>query len=126
MKPYSYQEIFDKIASHLRKQGRKSKDGGWLIAHAENGDMDPVGVMFSKEELPKHLWRSIPTEDSELRLWMAERIGLEATFLVRRLQDIHDHWGPAVEYGKLRPVDLEAGLKQVAYRFGLKYTEVPS
>ena len=118
------QEIFDKVATHLRKQGHRSFDSdGYLVSHAPNGDMDPVGVIVPKDEMPNEFRHKTLFSGSPLRSWMKERIGVRQTHLLHYHQNIHDHWGPAVEYGKTRPVDLEAGLKQVASRFDLKYTE---
>ena len=118
------QEIFDKVAQHLRTQGRRSIDeNGYLISHAPNGDMDPVGVIVPKDEMPEELRYKALFSGSPLRSWMKGRIGVRQTHLLHYLQNLHDHWGPAVEYGKKRPIDLEAGLRQVAYRFELKYSE---
>jgi hypothetical protein len=116
------QEVFDRIASHLRKQRVPSKDGGFP-RYRYNGLMCAAGCIINNEDYD---------ESMENDTWgtVASRLGCyEHTGLITKLQGLHDGWRLSTLSPMLRDPSefmecMENGLKLIAKIFGLTYSPV--
>lgn len=108
MKMLTNQEIFDKVATHLLTQGKKSINDEWrCLYHGPNGLMCAAGcLMLGSEDTSSFEGTSIPNPSAEDTLTHKESAVLdalerggvprtcEALNLVSDLQDLHDNDNP--------------------------------
>jgi|694.fasta_scaffold25162_3 hypothetical protein len=89
MKP---QEIFNTVAKHLFKQGKRSVDERFCRYHNNDGLKCAVGILVSEEEYfpemdmgNKTIKTLLQHHEDKFPTWMKENLGL-----VQALQSVHD------------------------------------
>lgn len=103
MKPMTKQEVFDKVATHLLTQKKRSYDNGSCAYRAKDGSMCAAGCLIPDEEYTPDLegWHVtacypskgymelIPARPAFVKLF--EGWDKEVVAFLRDLQDIHDN-----------------------------------
>lgn len=111
------QEIFDKVAAHLLRQGRKSQStdewSTYCLYRGPDGTKCAVGCLISDEAYKPYLERKGADEQPVLDALAASGIvDPDKTFL-RDLQILHDQFSPK---------EWEENLSDFAIRHGLQFT----
>lgn len=104
------QEVFDRVATHLMKQGRKSLDSRYnCVYKGKDGLKCAAGCLISdyeyKPQFEGKAWGSYDLEN-------LYGITSAHKYLIKRLQKIHDDFNPE---------DWKEALKNIALREGLNY-----
>ena len=121
------QEVFDKVVSHLRKQGCRSETDKKNVAgnisclyRGPNGTKCAAGCLIDDEDFDPEMDSGYPVSDLFAK-WpvVADKIGRDNQDLLTTLQNIHD---------EDMLVEWENGFKYCANKFGLIYTppELPA
>lgn len=88
------QEIFDKVAKHLRTQNKKAEGRDGCLYRAEDGSTCAIGCLIKDEHYAPELEQK--TVESAVVQFALQRSGLEVTatneLLLKALQHVHDMW----------------------------------
>lgn len=134
--PLNAQQVFDKVLTHLRKQGHAAVSGSACVYRAFNGDMCAFGCLIPDELyapvmegisasvlLDQTEWNSaesaryrdtLPGHDARLRALFSANVPIA---LISELQCAHD--GALKNYGMSR---WEKDIREIAERYALNYT----
>lgn len=110
------QEVFDKVATHLLKQGSRSEFGGGCAYRSPDGKMCAVGCLLQDEQYSPKL-EGINTRHELVQAALKES-GIDLTqkmqCMLQELQECHDH----------KPISMwPLVLREIAGRYKLS-TEV--
>lgn len=95
------QEIFDRVASHLKRQKVQSKIGGLYRYHGEKGRKSPIGLFISDDDYTPEMEHYL--HFSRLIASTLERSGVrrEDFELLDRLEALHNNcpqsWGERID-----------------------------
>lgn len=106
------QEIFNCVAAHLLKQGRKSAEGKHAVYHGKEGLKCAIGVLISAEDYNPD-WDKFPTTVSLLLRHGKPLFPHQQIRFLAELQSIHDN---------VKVVDWCAGLVALATRWQLDHS----
>jgi hypothetical protein len=108
------QEIFDRVVSHLRKQGKQSKDiVGRCSYRNGSGLMCAAGCLIPDDVYDPDFEGWGLYKHSSVVAWFDDRFGPNMTNFIYELQVIHDGYGP---------LKWEQKFKELASVHGLEYT----
>lgn len=114
-KPFTAQQIFNRVVKHLRKQGHKALGPDGLCVYlASNGDKCAAGCLISKKEYSRSMEHKVFSYalslfgPSSLKQKVKGQLNLIAS-----LQNVHDTH---------HPDDWEKELQKVALMYKVKYT----
>lgn len=103
MKPMTKQEVFDKVATHLLTQKKRSYDNGACVYRAKDGSMCAAGCLIPDEEYTPDLegwhvtacyadhgyFKATPPRPEFVKLF--EGWDEDVVAFLRVLQDVHDN-----------------------------------
>lgn len=134
--PLNAQQVFNKVLTHLRKQGHAAVNGSACVYRAPNGDMCAFGCLIPDELyapvmegisasvlMKQTEWNSaesaryhntLPGHDARLRALFDDSVRIA---LISELQRAHD--GALKNYGMPR---WEKEMREIAERYALSYT----
>lgn len=122
MKPMTKQEVFDKVATHLLTQNKRSLEGTSCVYRAKDGSMCAAGCLIPDEEYTPALegWQITACYESfDYRGLVPPRPEFEKLFsgwersvvnFLRELQEIHDDMPVADWCAHLRTAANSHGL----------------
>lgn len=87
----SKQEVFDKVAAHLLKQGEKSLDkDGECAYRGEGGRMCAIGALIPDSRYNQDL-EGLSVDSVEVERLLSETVQLDCEEMLSALQDVHDN-----------------------------------
>ena len=112
------QRIFNKVAKHLLKQGRKSENplSGDCMYRGNEDLKCAIGILIKDSQYDSTL-EGLNINDLKIIKALKESgIIMDANIfrLLKDLQNLHDHWMPSIWASKLRAVAKEFDLNCMA------------